>query len=311
MNSGHYTGPVLKKLGHTSRHAMSSQDQSLTNYLNRIGKTPLLTAAEEIELGTKVQRMIALLEVERNDFTEEERKTIKTGERAKRRMIESNLRLVVSVARKYTKSANHMKFDDLIQEGNCGLIRAVEKFDPTRGYRFTTYAYWWIKQAISRGMENQDREIRLPIQICKLITKIKMLNSEEMAKTGKQLTKEEIVIKVDDATSAAVELAFKHYGATLSLDVREDDDRAVVEFAWSTPDAQTDEEGAEVTKLVKALEMLDATERNIVLDRYGVNNEIPLTLKDLSKKYKISGDKVRLKIAEIEWKLKGILTYFF
>jgi len=290
---------------------MSSQDQSLTNYLNRIGKTPLLTAAEEIELGTKVQKMIALLESERNDFTEEERKVIKVGERAKRKMIESNLRLVVSVARKYMKSVIHMKLDDLIQEGNCGLIRAVEKFDPTRGYRFTTYAYWWIKQAISRGMENQDREIRLPIQICKLIAKIKAISSEEMAKSGKQLTKEEILEQIEDATEASIDLAFKHYGLTLSLDVREDDDRAVIEFAWTTSDSRTDEDMVEMDKLIKALDMLTTNERNMISDRYGLNKEEPSTLKELAKKYGIPSDKIRSAVVTVEWKLKAILTYFF
>jgi len=290
---------------------MSSQDQSLTNYLNRIGKTPLLTAAEEIELGTKVQKMIALLESERNDLTEEERKVIKVGERAKRKMIESNLRLVVSVARKYMKSVIHMKLDDLIQEGNCGLIRAVEKFDPTRGYRFTTYAYWWIKQAISRGMENQDREIRLPIQICKLIAKIKAISSEEMAKSGKQLTKEEILEQIEDATEASIDLAFKHYGLTLSLDVREDDDRAVIEFAWTTSDSRTDEDMVEMDKLIKALDMLTTNERNMISDRYGLNKEEPSTLKELAKKYGIPSDKIRSAVVTVEWKLKAILTYFF
>ena len=132
----------------------------LRDYLNQIGKIPLLTAAEEIELGNSIQRMMPLLD--KPDLTKEEQKVIRIGKRAKKRMVQGNLRLVISVASKYNKMTCRLSMQDLIQEGNIGLIRAVEMFDPSRGYKFSTYAYWWIRQGIMRATQTQDRMIKLP-----------------------------------------------------------------------------------------------------------------------------------------------------
>ena len=132
----------------------------LRDYLNQIGKIPLLTAAEEIELGNSIQRMMPLLD--KPNPTKEEQKVIRIGKRAKKRMVQGNLRLVISVASKYNKMTSRLSMQDLIQEGNIGLIRAVEMFDPSRGYKFSTYAYWWIRQGIMRATQTQDRMIKLP-----------------------------------------------------------------------------------------------------------------------------------------------------
>src|SRR5210317_2231381 len=132
---------------------------TLRDYLNQIGKIPLLTAAEEIELGHAIQKMIA---VQTDQPSKEEQRILRIGKRAKERMIKGNLRLVVGVAKKYKHLTNRLTMHDLVQEGNIGLIRAVELFDPARGYKFSTYAYWWIRQGIMRSIQVHDRIIKLP-----------------------------------------------------------------------------------------------------------------------------------------------------
>ena len=127
----------------------------ITWYLASIGREPLLTPAEEIELGNQVQTMMRLLEEGERDYTDLEKKLLRIGKRSKQRMMKANLRLVVSVAKKY--QGKGLELLDLIQEGSLGLERAVEKFDPTRGYKFSTYAFWWIRQSMTRAIACQSR----------------------------------------------------------------------------------------------------------------------------------------------------------
>ena len=171
-------------------------------YLREIGRVPLLTREQEIIFGKQVQKMMKLVEAKEAlakklgrevslsewitevDLPETElKKTVFEGKRAKQKMIEANLRLVVAIAKKYQK--RNMEFLDLIQEGALGLERGVEKFDPTRGYKFSTYAYWWIRQAITRAIAQQGRTIRLPIHITEKLNKIKKVQRELAQKLGK------------------------------------------------------------------------------------------------------------------------------
>ncbi|MGA1512658.1 MAG: sigma-70 family RNA polymerase sigma factor, partial [Aquiluna sp.] len=148
---------------------------TLRDYLNQIGKIPLLTAAEEIELGHAIQKMIA---VQTDQPSKEEQRILRIGKRAKERMIKGNLRLVVGVAKKYKHLTNRLTMHDLVQEGNIGLIRAVELFDPARGYKFSTYAYWWIRQGIMRSIQVQDRIIKLPTGAGDALRKVRTFTLE-------------------------------------------------------------------------------------------------------------------------------------
>ncbi len=138
---------------------------AIQSYLNEIGRYPLLTKTQEVMLGTQIQAWMTIKEKDESVYTEEEKKIARSGKRAREKFIKCNLRLVVNIARKYTNRCHSLDLMDLVQEGNVGLARAVEKFDPTRGYAMSTYAYWWIRQAIQRSMQFSDLTIRLPIGV--------------------------------------------------------------------------------------------------------------------------------------------------
>jgi len=160
---------------------------SIGYYLSSIGRVPLLTPAEEIELAHHVQNMKKLLQIPETDRTQRNLYQIKIGKRARDRMMAANLRLVVSVAKKYQNQG--LELLDLVQEGAIGLERAVDKFDPAMGYKFSTYAYWWIRQGMTRAIDNSARTIRLPIHISEKLSKMRRVSRELSHKFGSQPTR--------------------------------------------------------------------------------------------------------------------------
>ena len=173
---------------------------SLSDFLGEIGRHQLLTPEQELTMGRKVQAMVAITEKchlaggkgPDCEYSEEQQKTIRTGERAKNQMITANLRLVVNLAKRY--QGKGLELLDLIQEGTLGLTRAVEKYDPKRGHRFSTYAYWWIRQGLNRALSTQSRTIRIPVNVNEKLTKLRAAKSRLMqangiAPTAKQLSK--------------------------------------------------------------------------------------------------------------------------
>ena len=210
-------------------------------YLREIGRVPLLTRDQEIIFGKQVQHMMKLVEAKEalekkqqreisleewashvNLPSSEVTQLVHQGKRAKQKMIEANLRLVVAIAKKYQK--RNMEFLDLIQEGTLGLERGVEKFDPTRGYKFSTYAYWWIRQAITRAIAQQGRTIRLPIHITEKLNKIKKVQRELAQKYGRSPTPAEIAKELE-LEPAQIREYLNMARQPVSLDVRVGDNQ--------------------------------------------------------------------------------------
>ncbi len=171
---------------------------SLSAFLSEIGRHQLLTPEEELTMGRKVQAMVAITDRcqmaggkgPKCEYSAEERKTIRIGEKAKNHMITSNLRLVVNLAKRY--QGKGLELLDLIQEGTLGLTRAVEKYDPTRGHRFSTYAYWWIRQGLNRALSTQSRTIRIPVNVNEKLTKLRAAKSKLMQANGNTPTARQI-----------------------------------------------------------------------------------------------------------------------
>lgn len=174
---------------------------SIQAYLNEIGRYPLLTKTQEVMLGTQVQAWINIKDKDESEYTEDERRIAIVGRRAKEKFIKCNLRLVVNIARKYVPRCHTLDLMDLVQEGNLGLARAVEKFDPTRGYAMSTYAYWWIRQAIQRSMQFSDATIRLPINVTDATIKI----TKTVERLSKELGRDPSLDEIADETSMTIE----------------------------------------------------------------------------------------------------------
>lgn len=227
-------------LNKTTKQPLYSADMVRT-YLHEIGRVPLLTHEQEIVYGKQVQKMMPLIE-QRDRLAEnlgrepsslewmnsvklnaeEFNRILQFGSRAKKKMIEANLRLVVAIAKKYQK--RNMEFLDLIQEGSLGLERGVEKFDPTKGYKFSTYAYWWIRQAITRAIAQQSRTIRLPIHITEKLNKIKKTQRELAQKLGRNATPAEIA-QILEIEPAQIREYLSMARQPISLDVRVGDNQ--------------------------------------------------------------------------------------
>jgi len=269
---------------------------SMTWYLASIGREPLLTPAEEIELGNQVQTMMALVEVAREDYSQQELKSIRIGRRAKARMMKANLRLVVSVAKKY--QGKGMELLDLIQEGSLGLERAVEKFDPTRGYKFSTYAFWWIRQSMTRAIACQSRTIRLPVHLSERLMAIRRVSLDLAHKLGAMPSRREIAEALDmplDELDSLLRQAL----TTSSLDapVHAEEGRSYLGdlIADSSSEEPLDqvERGMHHEQLGRWLSHLTEQEREVLSLRFGLNGQERLTLAEIGRHLDVSRERVR------------------
>ncbi|MGE4581354.1 MAG: RpoD/SigA family RNA polymerase sigma factor [Synechococcus sp.] len=270
-------------------------------YLATIGRIPLLTPAEEIELGNQVQSMMALTEDGKRTFEEGEldgkqRRMLRIGRRAKERMMKANLRLVVSVAKKY--QGKGLELLDLIQEGSLGLERAVEKFDPTRGYKFSTYAFWWIRQSMTRAIACQSRTIRLPVHLSERLTTIRKVSLDLAHKLGAMPSRIEIAEAMDiplDELDSLLRQAL----TTSSLDapVNGEEGRSFLGdlIADSSLEEPLDlvEQRIHHEQLGRWLSHLSEQEQHVLKMRFGLEGQERHTLAEIGRLMEVSRERVR------------------
>ncbi|MFG2935968.1 RNA polymerase sigma factor [Streptomyces sp. NPDC048282] len=270
-------------------------------YLREIGRIPLLTAAEEVELARRVEA--GLFAEERlggasdldSELALDLDRLVVMGRMAKRRLIEANLRLVVSVAKRYVGRGLTML--DLVQEGNLGLIRAVEKFDYARGYKFSTYATWWIRQAMSRALADQARTIRVPVHVVELINRVVRVQRRMLQERGYEPTPEEVAAHLDLAPERVGEvLRLAQEPVSLHAPVGEEDDVALGDLI-EDGDATSPVESAAFLLLREHLEAVLSTlgerERKVVQLRYGLADGRPRTLEEIGRIFGVTRERIR------------------
>jgi len=270
-------------------------------YLNEIGKVTLLTAEQEVDLSKRIEAGLYaahLLDTEAN-VSRERKRDLKTlvadGQRAKDHLLEANLRLVVSLAKRYT--GHGMPFLDLIQEGNLGLIRAVEKFDYTKGFKFSTYATWWIRQAITRAMADQGRTIRLPVHLVEQVNKLQRTRRILHQTLGRDATDEELAAELDMVPGRIAELT-AHARDLVSIDqtVGDDGESQLGDFIEDT-DAPVAEEavafGLMREQLNEVLTTLESREQQVLRLRYGLDDGQPRTLDEIGRTFGLSRERIR------------------
>jgi RNA polymerase primary sigma factor len=247
---------------------------ALQLFLKDIGKVPLLTAAQEVELAKRIER---------------------GDHRAKQKMVESNLRLVVSIAKNYRNQG--LPFLDLIQEGTIGLVRAAEKFDHRKGFKFSTYATWWIRQAVARALADKSRTIRMPVHVVEKLNKIGRTERKLISELGREPLSEEIALELELEVEE-VEQIRRSSQAPISLEKPVGDEEES-EFGHFLADerAAAPDEAAETTMrketLRRILSMLSARERRVLELRYGLNGQHPRTLDEVGRTFNVTRERVR------------------
>ncbi|MBK0868578.1 MULTISPECIES: RNA polymerase sigma factor [unclassified Saccharopolyspora] len=284
---------------------LTASADSVRAYLKQIGKVALLNAEEEVELAKRIEAGLYGAERLRQAEEAEEklafqmkrdlRWIVRDGERAKNHLLEANLRLVVSLAKRYT--GRGMAFLDLIQEGNLGLIRAVEKFDYTKGYKFSTYATWWIRQAITRAMADQARTIRIPVHMVEVINKLGRIQRELLQDLGREPTPEELAKEMDITPEKVLEIQ-QYAREPISLDqtIGDEGDSQLGDFIEDS-EAVVAVDAVSFTLLQDQLQSVLATlserEAGVVRLRFGLTDGQPRTLDEIGQVYGVTRERIR------------------
>jgi RNA polymerase primary sigma factor len=284
---------------------MTASADSVRAYLKQIGKVALLNAEEEVDLAKRIEAgLYAAERLRQAEETAEKLATqlrrdlrwiVRDGERAKNHLLEANLRLVVSLAKRYT--GRGMAFLDLIQEGNLGLIRAVEKFDYTKGYKFSTYATWWIRQAITRAMADQARTIRIPVHMVEVINKLGRIQRELLQDLGREPTPEELAKEMDITPDKVLEIQ-QYAREPISLDqtIGDEGDSQLGDFIEDS-EAVVAVDAVSFTllqdQLQSVLQTLSEREAGVVKLRFGLTDGQPRTLDEIGQVYGVTRERIR------------------
>ena len=284
---------------------MTASADSVRAYLKQIGKVALLNAEEEVDLAKRIEAGLYGAErLRQAEETGEKMSTqmrrdlrwiVRDGERAKNHLLEANLRLVVSLAKRYT--GRGMAFLDLIQEGNLGLIRAVEKFDYTKGYKFSTYATWWIRQAITRAMADQARTIRIPVHMVEVINKLGRIQRELLQDLGREPTPEELAKEMDITPDKVLEIQ-QYAREPISLDqtIGDEGDSQLGDFIEDS-EAVIAVDAVSFTllqdQLQSVLQTLSEREAGVVKLRFGLTDGQPRTLDEIGQVYGVTRERIR------------------
>jgi RNA polymerase primary sigma factor len=284
---------------------MTASADSVRAYLKQIGKVALLNAEEEVDLAKRIEAgLYAAERLRQADEVNEKLSTqmrrdlrwiVRDGERAKNHLLEANLRLVVSLAKRYT--GRGMAFLDLIQEGNLGLIRAVEKFDYTKGYKFSTYATWWIRQAITRAMADQARTIRIPVHMVEVINKLGRIQRELLQDLGREPTPEELAKEMDITPDKVLEIQ-QYAREPISLDqtIGDEGDSQLGDFIEDS-EAVVAVDAVSFTllqdQLQSVLQTLSEREAGVVKLRFGLTDGQPRTLDEIGQVYGVTRERIR------------------
>ncbi|MFW6730668.1 MAG: RpoD/SigA family RNA polymerase sigma factor [Synechococcus sp.] len=295
----------------TSRSGGRLSSDSIGWYLTMIGRVPLLTPAEEIELAHQVQQMKQLITIPADERSPRERQQIRMGCRARDRMMAANLRLVVSVAKKYQNQG--LELLDLIQEGTIGLERAVDKFDPAMGYKFSTYAYWWIRQGMTRAIDNTARTIRLPIHISEKLAKLRRITRELSHRFGRQPNRLELAHAMGVEPDELEDLLSQSAPcASLDAHARGDEDRSTLGELIPDPASLEPMDGMDRSiqkeHLGTWITQLNEREQKILRLRFGLDGTEPLTLAEIGRQINVSRERVRQLEAKAILKLRLITS---
>ncbi len=280
---------------------LSASSDSVRQYLNEIGRTELLTPEEEVDLAKRYQAgLIATELLDQDDQLSPRRKALlrrikRDGERAKDHMIRANLRLVVSVARKFR--GRGVDLLSLIQEGNLGLIRGVEKFDHTKGYKFSTYATWWIRQALQRGLANTGRTVRLPVHVHELMGKIRYAEFALLQQLGREPTESEIANELGLGVERLREVRLAAQDvASLDKPIGEDGDATMGELVADEEAIDPEESATAVLtkrEVAQALDALTDREKTVLMLRYGLADGEEHTLEDIGAQFGLTRERIR------------------
>jgi RNA polymerase primary sigma factor len=295
-------GSAKRSIKSTSNSSASQRStgrlsaDSIGWYLSNIGRVPLLTPAEEIELAHHVQAGKRLNELPAEDITPQQRRQLRMAQRARDRMMAANLRLVVSVAKKYQNQG--LELLDLVQEGAIGLERAVDKFDPAMGYKFSTYAYWWIRQGMTRAIDNSARTIRLPIHVSEKLSKMRRISRELSHRLGRQPNRLELAHAMDMRSQELEELITQSAPcASLDAHARGEEDRSTLGELIADPASgehfESMDRFLQKEHLGAWLSQLNEREQKILKLRFGLDGHEPMTLAEIGRLISVSRERVR------------------